>query len=245
MTSPFCVIIPARLGSTRLPEKVLLDIAGKSLLQHVYEAAARSHADRVIIAADHQRVLEAAGAFSAECVMTSPSHNSGTDRLAEAVAVLQLPADSIIVNVQADEYALPPELINQLAALLQGNPDCPMATLCEPITEKEDREDSAIVKVVFNHAGKAIYFSRYGIPWVKQGAAQTAYRHIGLYAYRGEFLQTFTGLPVCELERQESLEQLRALYYGYSILVGEACASSGIGIDTEKDLERARAIAGH
>lgn len=243
MNSPFCVIIPARLGSTRLPDKVLLDIAGKPLIQHVYESAVRSDAGRVIIATDDRRICEVAESFSAECVLTSASHNSGTDRLAEAAGLLQIPDDSIIINVQGDEFGLPPALINQLAALLKNNPGSPVATLCEPVTEAGDREDPAIVKVVFDHEKKALYFSRYGIPWEKQGVPANAYRHIGLYAYRKEFLETFYTLPVCELERQESLEQLRVLYYGYSIVVEVACTGSGIGIDTEKDLARARALA--
>ena len=245
MNPDFCVIIPARLESSRLPGKVLLDIAGKTLVQHVYEAAVRSRADRVVIATDSPQVQAVADTFSAECIMTSPAHNSGTDRLAEAIAHLRLPGDSIVVNVQGDEYGLPPELINQLAALLQDNPDCSMATLCERITQTEEKEDPAIVKVVFDHNRKAIYFSRYGIPWIKQGSPETAYRHIGLYAYRAEFLKIFSGLPVCDLERQESLEQLRALYYGHAILVDEACTRAGIGIDTEKDLAYARTIADH
>lgn len=243
MTSGFCVIIPARLGSTRLPGKVLLDIAGKPLIQHVYESAIRSEADRVVIATDNPKVRAAADGFSAECVMTSPAHISGTDRLAEAVAILRLPGDSIVVNVQGDEYGLPPSLINQLAALLQENPDTSMATLCERITDREDRDNPAVVKVVFDQNSKAIYFSRHGIPWTREGAPDTAYRHIGLYAYRSGFLETFTALPACDLERQESLEQLRVLYYGHDILVAEACTGAGIGIDTEKDLERARSLA--
>lgn len=244
MNPQFCVIIPARLASTRLPDKVLLDIVGKPLLQHVYEAAVASDADRVVIATDSVQVQDAAGAFSAECIMTSAEHASGTDRLAEAVGILDLPAESIVVNVQGDEYGLPPELVNQLAGLLRDNPASPMATLCERISRTEDRDNPDVVKVVADRSGTALYFSRAAIPWQKQGEAQSTFRHIGMYAYRVDFLKEFARLPVCELERQESLEQLRALYYGYSILVDEACADAGIGIDTESDLALARDLAG-
>jgi len=240
VTEAFKVIIPARLGSTRLPGKMLLEIGGKPLLQHVYTAACKSNADQVLIATDDQQICNTAKAFGAECVMTSAAHTSGTDRLAEAVEKLGLPDETIIVNVQGDEMGMPAELINQVATLLINNPAEKMATLCEEISDEKEINNPNVVKVVFNKNHAAIYFSRLPVPWHKQGLAQQYFRHIGLYAYRAGFLKEYSRLPPCELEQKESLEQLRALYHGISILVEEGRSSSGIGIDTEDDLNRAR-----
>ncbi len=242
MTEGFYVIIPARLGSTRLPGKVLEDIAGKPLLQHVYESACNSEAEHVAIATDDDQVFSIAKSFDAECIMTSSQHASGTDRLAEAARLLDLPANQVVVNIQGDEMGLPPQLINQLANLLTDYPDAQMATLCERIVDARAIDDPNVVKVVFNKNKKALYFSRSPIPWKKPEANMPFYRHIGMYAYRAGFLQEFAALPKCELEVQESLEQLRALFHGASILIEEACADAGIGIDTKEDLERARKI---
>ena len=242
MTEDFNVVIPARLGSTRLPGKVLQDIAGKPLLQHVYESACKSRAAKVSIATDNDQVLSVVESFGAECIMTSPQHASGTDRLAETVKLLGLPADRVIVNVQGDEMGLPPQLINQVADLLIDFPDAQIATLCERIVDARAIDDPNVVKVVFNKDKEALYFSRSPIPWKKPATNMPYYRHIGIYAYRAGFLKAFTALPKCKLEEQESLEQLRALYHGMSILIEEACEEAGIGIDTLEDLDRARKI---
>ena len=240
MTEPFIVIIPARLASTRLPGKVLLDIAHKPLIQHVHIAACQSNANKVLIATDSRQVFDAVVAFGAECIMTSPEHGSGTDRLAEVVVKLGLADDDVIVNLQGDEIGMPPQLVNQVAALLLNNPSAQMATLCEPVREVSDITDPNVVKVVVDKNNKAMYFSRSPIPWSKKGTAMDYFRHIGLYAYRAGFLSEFSQMPKCPLEQSESLEQLRALYHGKDILVEEACVPCGIGIDTGEDLERAR-----
>lgn len=240
MTESFTVIIPARFASTRLPGKVLLEIAGKPLLQHVYATACHSNAGKVVIATDNRRVFDAAVAFGAECIMTSPEHTSGTDRLAEAVEILGLADGDIVVNLQGDEIGMPSELVNQVAYLLLKNPTVPMATLYERVREDSDVSDPNVVKVVFDVNNKAIYFSRAPIPWNNKGATETCFRHIGLYAYRAGFISEFSRLPKCRLEQTESLEQLRALYHGIDIAVEEAGTQCGIGIDTEADLVRAR-----
>ncbi len=241
MNFQFKVIIPSRYASSRLPGKPLLEIAGKPLIQHVYEAAKASLAERIIIATDDERILKVAEKINAEVIMTSSQHNSGTDRLAEAVALLDEDEDAIIVNLQGDEIGMPASLIDQVASALNANPEKSMATLCEPITNAEDYNDPNIVKVVFDDRNSALYFSRSPIPWTKQnGVPDETYRHIGLYAYRCGFLKNFSTTPVCPLEQSESLEQLRALYNGEKIHVEVACDHAGIGIDTPEDLEKAR-----
>jgi 3-deoxy-manno-octulosonate cytidylyltransferase (CMP-KDO synthetase) len=174
--------------------------------------------------------------------MTSAAHSSGTDRLAEAAEKLSYPDDTVIVNVQGDEMGMPPELINQVATMLINHPDNKMATLCEEISDESEIANPNVVKVIFNKYNAAIYFSRLPIPWHKEGLTKQYFRHIGIYAYRAGFLKEYTQMPRCELEQKESLEQLRALYHGETILVEEACAASGIGIDTEEDLQRARKL---
>ena len=179
--------------------------------------------------------------------MTSREHTSGTDRTTEVIQRKNYQDDVIVVNVQGDEYGLPSELINQVASALNDNPDKPMATLCEKIEQVEDLDNPNVVKVVRDKNNTALYFSRSSIPWQEKGKKligklTPVYRHIGIYAYRAGFLKKFSKLPVCPLEEAEKLEQLRALYNGYSIHVEEASAESGIGIDTEKDLELARSL---
>jgi len=239
--SLYRVIIPARFGSTRLPGKVLIEIAGKPLLQHVYEAACQSSADKVFIATDSKDVLHCAESFNANCLMTSSKHFSGTERLAEAASLLELQPDDIVVNVQGDEIDLPAKLIDQVARLLMSDPKAAIATLCEKVDPKT-AEDPNIVKVVFNKKHEALYFSRSLIPWHKESRedGSACYRHIGLYAYRVGFLEEYSRLEKCRLEIDESLEQLRALYHGARILVNEASAHAGIGVDTKEDLEEAR-----
>lgn len=247
MKLPFKVVIPARFAATRLPGKLLLEIDGKPLLQHVYEAAAASRAEQVVIATDDARIEDAATVFGAEVIMTSPEHRSGTDRIAEAVASLQEPDDAVIVNVQGDEYGLPPAIIDQLADALQNHADKPMATLCEKITTREQLNNPNVVKVVMDEARTALYFSRSVIPWCTGADTLSLeeyplppFRHIGIYAYRVGFLKTYAALPHCPLEDSEKLEQLRVLYHGYKILVAEACVATGMEINTPDDLERAR-----
>ena len=240
MTGSFTVVIPARLASTRLPGKVLLDIAGKPLLQHVYSSACGSKAGKILIATDSSEVFDTAVSFGADCIMTSPDHSSGTDRLAEAVTILDLADDAVVVNLQGDEFGMPPQLIDQVAGMLLENPTVPMATLCEPLRESSDITNPNIVKVVFDDNNRAMYFSRAPIPWNNKGTVTGCFRHIGIYAYRAGFISEFSRMPKCRLEQSESLEQLRALYNGVIILVNEACMPSGLGIDTEEDLNLAR-----
>lgn len=241
MNFRYKIVIPSRYASTRLPGKPLLDIAGRPLIQHVYEAAMSSRAEQVIIATDDDRIQTVARSFGAEVIMTSRDHNSGTDRLAEVVAMLDEPDDSIIVNLQGDEFGMPPGLIDQVASALYANPERSMASLCEPITDREDYENPNVVKVVMDGHNAALYFSRSPIPWLKQGwVPGCAYRHIGLYAYRCGFLRRFSATPVCPLEQSESLEQLRVLFRGEKIHIEIACDQTGIGIDTPEDLEKAR-----
>jgi 3-deoxy-manno-octulosonate cytidylyltransferase (CMP-KDO synthetase) len=242
----YTVIIPARYASTRLPGKPLLDIQGKPLLQHVYEAARGSMAGQVLIATDDERIEKSAGGFQAEVIRTSPHHVSGTDRIAEAVTLLSLPDDAVVVNVQGDEFGLPAALIDQVAVALNNHPEVSMATLCEKINSHEDLNNPNVVKLVLDRDNHAIYFSRAAIPWSDNAAVAVScqpMRHIGIYAYRAGFLQEFTSLPASPLEQCERLEQLRALYYGYSIFAEEAAAPCGTGIDTQADLERVRALA--
>lgn len=236
----FTVIIPARYGSTRLPGKPLLDIGGRPLLQHAYDAAAASGAREVIVATDDERIEAAAARFCRSVERTSPDHASGTDRIAEVVRRRNFPDEAIIVNVQGDEVGLPPALVNQVAQALSADPGASMATLCEPIRDATDWHSPDVVKVVFAENGRALYFSRSCIPW---GGAPPgpAFRHIGLYAYRAGFLRRFPELPPCELERRERLEQLRALWYGHAIRVEPAREEAGLAVDSAADLERARA----
>ena len=247
MNSPFKVVIPARYASTRLPGKLLQEIDGKPLLQHVFESASASRASQVVIATDDERIRSAAEAFGSRVIMTSPQHKSGTDRIAEAVVIMNEGDDSIIVNVQGDEYGLPPTIIDQLADELHRNPDKHMATLCENISGWEQLSNPHVVKVIMDRNNSAIYFSRSVIPWCGEtGATAIAdlpyqpYRHIGVYAYQAAFLKTYTSLPHCPLEDVEKLEQLRVLYHGFKIHVEQACTETGLEVNTREDLEKAR-----
>lgn len=198
-----------------------------------------------MIATDDARIQAAATGFGAEVIMTAPDHVSGTERIAEVAGLINAPAHSIIVNVQGDEFGLPPALVDQVAGLLMTDDQVHMATLCEPIDRAEDFLDPHVVKVVMDQSGNALYFSRAPIPWNGQGDGSAGgvpgmFRHIGLYAYHAGFLREFAVLPHCVLERIERLEQLRALYNGYRIRVAMACEHGGIGVDCSDDLERAR-----
>lgn len=237
----FTVVIPARYASTRLPGKPLLDICGKPMLQHTYERALASKADRVVIATDDVRIQKAAEGFGAVVCMTSSSHVSGTDRIQEVSGQLQMGEAELVVNVQADEPLIPPSAINQVAENLQQDSEVGIATLYETITDKEEIIDSNSVKVVIDCRGHALYFSRATIPWQGSSSAGNCYRHIGIYAYRVDVLNQFVQWPVCELEVTEKLEQLRALYNGIGIHVAVSSESIPPGVDTERDLELVRA----
>ena len=245
MTTSFKVIIPARYSSTRLPGKALLKIGNKPLIQHVYESAKASSANEVIIATDDDRIRNAAGAFGATVVMTSEHHQSGTERINEVISILNEDKDTIIVNLQGDEYGYPSALIDQVATNLENHSEVAMATLCKKITDEKDFNDPNLVKVVLDKNNYALYFSRASIParhMSNQTAIPEAYGHMGIYAYHASFLKEYATLPACILEQTERLEQLRALYYGFEIHVGLATESGGIGVDTQADLEAAQAM---
>jgi 3-deoxy-manno-octulosonate cytidylyltransferase (CMP-KDO synthetase) len=226
-------VIPARYSSTRFAGKVLAKDTGKFLIQHTYERACLAKLpEKVIIAADDEKVVAAAKTFGAECVLTSPDHQSGTDRIAEAVADMDV---EIIVNLQGDEPEIDPGNIDYLAKMLMDNPDCPMATLAAEFQTAGQVSDPNIVKVIVDRNNKAIYFSRSPIPYDREkagvGDVRQHLRHIGIYAYRKKFLLEITALPQTPLEKIEKLEQLRAIENGYSILVGKVKHTCD-GIDT-------------
>lgn len=243
----FNVIIPARFASTRLPGKPLRDIAGKSMIQRVYEQAKKSEAQAVVVATDNKEIFEHVKSFGGEVFMTSSDHPSGTDRLQETAALLGLADGEIIVNVQGDEPLIPPEVINQVAKNLEDRPSAGAATLSEPILEKDLFFDPNVVKVVSDINGQALYFSRAPIPWDRDGSIQNkseglgvtyAQRHIGIYAYQVGLLNRFVGWPAAALESIEKLEQLRILANGRNIHVEPACAKVPGGVDTQEDLDR-------
>lgn len=245
----FTVVIPARFASTRLPGKPLLEIGGKPMVQRVWERASESAASEVVIATDNRMVFRAAEAFGARACMTSEDHPSGTDRLQEVAEQLNLPDDHIVVNVQGDEPLVPPAVIDQVAANLAAHNAAGIATLCEPVTDREALEDPNSVKVVADGDGYALYFSRAPIPWAREHFAQPSrdlpagsywFRHIGLYAYRARLLHQFVRWEPAPLERVEVLEQLRALHHGVRIHVDAAVEPVPGGVDTEADLQRLR-----
>lgn len=251
----FSVIIPARYASSRLPGKPLLDIAGKPMIQHVYERACQSEAQQVVIATDDPRIADVAKSFGAQVCMTSADHLSGTDRLQEVVGQLALYSDDIVVNVQGDEPLIPPRIINQVAHNLAAEPQASIATLSEPIGDLESLLNPNVVKVVADRSGRALYFSRAPIPWPRdsfnqeQGLAPEQMpegfdyqRHIGLYAYRVKLLNEFVTWPACPLEQTECLEQLRAMWNGAYIHVAQADEQPPAGVDTPADLERIRGL---
>lgn len=247
----FTVIIPARAASTRLPGKPLLDIGGLPMVVRTARQAAQSQADRVLIATDHPDIIETATQHGLEALLTRADHPSGTDRLAEAVQALALDDSAIIVNVQGDEPLVDPALIDAVAQLLQQHPDAAITTCAAPITDAETLFNPNAVKVVCGHQQRALYFSRAPIPWARDALADgqrrlaqnlQAWRHIGLYAYRAGFLKIFPQLPPGQLERTESLEQLRALEQGFPIYVHLTTAHPAAGVDTAQDLARVRAL---
>lgn len=247
----FSVLIPARLASTRLPGKPLLDIGGKPMIQHVYERAVESGAGQVVIATGDARIEEVAAGFGAPVCRTGDEHRSGTERLAEAVRRLGLKPEEIVVNLQGDEPLMPPGLLRQVAQNLAAHNSAQMATLCTRIQEARELFDPHAVKVVTDRFGFALYFSRAVIPWDREAFSVTTeelpeaaehYRHLGIYAYRAGFLQDYVSWPPCAIENMESLEQLRALWNGARIHVAEAQEIPGPGVDTEADLRRVREL---
>ena len=233
----FSVIIPARYAASRLPGKLLLDLAGKPVLQHTIEQSLASEAGRVIVATDDSRIAELGKSAGAEVVMTSPGHSTGTDRIQQAAALLELDEKEIVVNVQGDEPLIPGAAINELARDLAAHEQAGIATLCEEITDPAQYADPNAVKVVRDRAGFALYFSRSPIPHGGQGRAL---RHIGIYAYRVGLLNRFVNWPQSGLERSERLEQLRALSHGVRLRVGISKERFPPGIDTREDLAAAR-----
>lgn len=258
MAARFVALIPARLASTRLPDKPLADIGGKPMVVRVAERAAAAGAARVAVATDSPRIAEVVSAAGFEAIMTRGDHASGTDRLAEAAGKLGLPADQIVVNVQGDEPLIPPSLVRAVAARLAAATDCAIATAAHPIDALSHYLDPNVVKVVCDRELRALYFSRAPIPFERdamagfpqrlparlpEGLAPAGLplRHIGLYAYRAGFLDAYPRLARSPLEALESLEQLRALWHGHRIAVLLADGAPPPGVDTVADLERARA----
>jgi 3-deoxy-manno-octulosonate cytidylyltransferase (CMP-KDO synthetase) len=247
----FTVIVPARLGSTRLPRKPLADIGGAPMVVRVAQRARASGAARVVVAADDAQIASACQLHGVEAVLTSPHHETGTDRLAEAAALLGLAADEVVVNVQGDEPLLPPAVIDDVAALLVRHADCDIATAAHPISDAAEFFNPNVVKVVTDRDGRALYFSRAPIPWARDAFAVSrdtlpadlgARRHVGLYAYRVGFLRRFPTLTPDPLETCERLEQLRALAHGHRIVVLGLDAALPPGVDTPADLDRVRAL---
>jgi 3-deoxy-manno-octulosonate cytidylyltransferase (CMP-KDO synthetase) len=246
----FKVVIPARFASTRLPGKPLLDIDGKPMVIRVAEQAAQSGAQQIFIATDHQPIIDAAQQHGFEACMTRTDHSSGTDRIAEVAAQQSWADDTIVVNVQGDEPLIPPALIRAVAQHLYDHPECAIATACHPIHDEASMRNPNIVKAVLDKNGNALYFSRAPIPWPRDAYAKNqplpadvgVLRHIGIYAYRAEFLHAFGKLSVAPLEQIEALEQLRALYHGYKIGVSITEQAPPSGVDTEQDLLVARSI---
>ncbi|QIM65981.1 3-deoxy-manno-octulosonate cytidylyltransferase [Mannheimia granulomatis] len=246
----FTVIIPARYASSRLPRKPLLDIAGKPMIQHVWEKAQLAGATRVIIATDHPEIEATAKTFGAEVCMTSDKHNSGTERLAEVIEKMNIHDDEIIVNIQGDEPLVPPVIVEQVARNLDAY-QVNMATLGVKLESREELFNPNAVKVVADCNGMALYFSRASIPFARDNfpncddefvASQGYLRHIGIYAYRAGFVKQYVAWEPTTLEKLESLEQLRALWYGEKIHIELAKEAPQVGVDTPEDLERVRAI---
>ena len=247
----FTVIIPARLASTRLPNKPLADLGGKPMVVRVAERAAQSGAAQVVVATDHADIRAACREHGVIAHMTRVDHPSGTDRIAEVAAAMGLSTDSVVVNVQGDEPLISPPLIAATAALIA--PGVPMATAAHPIDAPDDVFNPNVVKVVLDKAGRALYFSRATIPWHRDGFAQSKdtlpagyrpLRHIGLYAYSIGFLQDYPRLALSPLEQIEALEQLRVLWHGYPIAVHVTPDAPAAGVDTPEDLSRVRQYFG-
>ena len=244
--SDFVVVIPARYASVRLPGKPLRDIAGKPMIQHVYERGLESDATAVIIATDDARIADAGEVFGATVCMTGDQHRSGSERIAEVCDIMDWPDDQVVVNLQGDEPAMPAALINQAAGLLD-DPAADIGTLASPIERLDDFNNPNVVKVVVDEQQNALYFSRAAIPFPRDAAQEeaamaAALHHHGIYAYRCGVLRRFVAAPPSDLETAEHLEQLRALALGLRIRVGRPGTRPEAGVDTEADLEAATAV---
>ncbi|PUE10258.1 3-deoxy-manno-octulosonate cytidylyltransferase [Limnohabitans sp. T6-20] len=249
----FTVVIPARLASSRLPNKPLADIAGLPMVVRVAQRALQSQATQVVVAADDESIVAACAAHGVRALLTRQDHVSGSDRLAEACQLLGLAADAVVVNVQGDEPLIPPALINDVARVLTERPEASMSTAAHAIGTLEEFTNPNVVKVVMDARQMALYFSRAPIPWWRDGQAAGGFkalpspaplRHIGIYGYRAGFLALFPTLPPAPIETMESLEQLRALWHGHRIAVHVTDQAPGPGVDTPEDLARVRALLG-
>ncbi|MCB5186383.1 3-deoxy-manno-octulosonate cytidylyltransferase [Methylobacillus gramineus] len=246
----FKVVIPARYASSRLPGKPLLDIAGKPMVVRVAEQALVSGAEEVVVATDHERIAEAVTAYGFNVVMTRTDHLSGTDRIAEVVELQHWQDDAIVVNVQGDEPLIDPILIQDVANNLAAHPQAHMSTACHSIHDTPSILNPNIVKVVLDNQGHALYFSRAPIPYPRDAFAANQdvptdmpiYRHIGIYAYRANFLRAYAALSPSAIEHFESLEQLRVLWHGYKISVEVTSKAPAAGVDTEADLAYVRSV---
>lgn len=246
------IVIPSRFGSSRLPGKPLKDINGKPMVWHVYQRALETNtgADNIVVATDHQGIFDVCTEFGIQVVMTREDHESGTDRLAEVAELMNWAGDEMVVNLQGDEPLLPPKLIEFTAQVLSDSPLAGMATLGCPINAEADIHDVNCVKLVADHSGKAMYFSRAAIPFARdgfeasamQGAKSPWLRHIGMYAYRVAALKQIAAMPMAVVEGLEKLEQLRALWNGVHIQVATIESAPGHGVDTQADLDRVRQI---
>ncbi|MCB1890199.1 MAG: 3-deoxy-manno-octulosonate cytidylyltransferase [Rhodocyclaceae bacterium] len=250
MSTPFRVVIPARFASTRLPGKPLADIGGQPMVVRVLERAREAGADEVWVATDHEAVARAVTDFGGQALMTRADHPSGTDRIAEVAAARGWADEDIVVNVQGDEPLIAPELIRTVASALATDAEASIATAAHAIDDPAEVFNPNVVKVVCDHAGRAMYFSRATIPWARdafaagQGtvpAGLDIQRHVGIYAYRCSFLRCYSGLAEAPVERWECLEQLRAMWHGYRIHVARIDTAPPAGVDTPADLERVRA----
>lgn len=251
---PYTVLIPARLASTRLPNKPLADIHNLPMVVRVARRAAESHASRVVVAADSQDILNACHAHGVEAILTGTHHASGSDRLAEASTLLGLGDSAIVVNVQGDEPLIDPDLIDAVASLLAAREDCAMSTAAHAIATLEDFLSPNVVKVVLDARSTAMYFSRAPVPvardqpgvawWTESQSHDAPLRHVGIYGYRAGFLRSFPQLPQAGVEQLEALEQLRALWHGHRIAVHVTAKAPGGGVDTPEDLERVRQALG-
>ena len=251
MHSPFKVVIPARYGSTRLPGKPLLDIAGQPMIAHVCQRAIEAEADEVVVATDDRRIFDSVTDLGLKVVMTDPNHQSSTERINEVAVAMGWADEDIVVNLQGDEPLIPPAYIKDVALALGGQKQAGIATLAAEITDSEEIFNPNSVKVVLNHAGYALYFSRAAIPWDRNSFSATGgtvshsmpyLRHIGMYAYTVKFLKDYCSWQPSVLETVESLEQLRILWYGQDILVKTVSKTPEAGVDTQADLERVEKV---
>ncbi|MEJ2691731.1 MAG: 3-deoxy-manno-octulosonate cytidylyltransferase [Candidatus Thiodiazotropha sp.] len=243
----FKVVIPARYASVRLPGKPLLDIAGKPMIQHVHQRAVESGAAEIVVATDDSRIAESCKSFGADVCVTGSGHRSGSDRIAEVVAIRGWGEEDIVVNLQGDEPCMPPSLLRQVAEDMESHPGASVTTLSAPITERTTLFDPHVVKVVVDAEGFALYFSRAPIPWHRDEFIDEDHplpegtgfaRHIGIYAYRAGYLAQFVSWKHAPIELAESLEQLRVLWHGGRIHVSQAREAPGHGVDTGEDLAR-------